>query len=292
MDGGLQPHEVRNTVVAAAVGLVGGLGAGMATMAGPQAFPKAPTWVWESLLWAGIAVFIGAVCYLICEYWIRPRRMGKPKLDQLQVIALVAAIILVCALALQVIRGPLASPAAAPPSAQDTGASVVSADMPVFATIRTSTSVLGSTPLTAELRFNGNYDRIRVVLDFSSSATTVVNPVSWQESRSTSLADFKDVVRGSTKRVTIIHNPSYEQQPGKFDFRWGAAEIALDPPALIWLARNRARLRVIGPDGREQEHRFIIILTQNDMSAVETAGKPTMAVFDEDDVKSALTWEK
>lgn len=43
--------EIRNGLVAGGVGLVGGLGGGITTMAGPQVFPKAPTWIWESLFW-------------------------------------------------------------------------------------------------------------------------------------------------------------------------------------------------------------------------------------------------
>ena len=102
----VEDHYTRNALVAGAIGLVGGLGGGVATMAGPQAYPRADPWIWEMLLWCGIALFVGAAGYLLYEYVVRPRRSGKPKVDPLQTIALVAAIVLAVALFLQWWRGP------------------------------------------------------------------------------------------------------------------------------------------------------------------------------------------
>src|SRR5882672_6476535 len=106
MESMVSNSDVRNGLVAGAIGLVGGLGGGIATMAGPQAFPKAPLWIWEMLFWVGIFLFVGAAAYLLYEYVVRPRRLGKPKVDPLQIIAFTAAVVLAGAILLQIIRGP------------------------------------------------------------------------------------------------------------------------------------------------------------------------------------------
>ncbi len=112
----VQISEERKQIVAGGVGLIGGLGAGIATMAGPQAYPRVAPWIWEGLFWFGIALFVGAIVYLLYEYWVRPRRAGKPKVDPLQIIILVAAVVLLGALILQLIRGPYVTQVSATPA--------------------------------------------------------------------------------------------------------------------------------------------------------------------------------
>lgn len=112
-----EPNNHRDLLIAGAVGLFGGLGAGVATMAGPQAYPMVASWVWALIMWSGIAVFIGAIAYLLYEYWFRPKRVGKPRLDPLVTIAFVAALVLAGALLLLLIRGPDVAQAVGSPAA-------------------------------------------------------------------------------------------------------------------------------------------------------------------------------
>jgi len=71
-------EDRRNVIVAVIVGLVGGAGIALATMAGPQVFPHAPHGVWVLCLLIGAFLIAGTIWFLFYEYVWRPRRPGEP----------------------------------------------------------------------------------------------------------------------------------------------------------------------------------------------------------------------
>ena len=234
--------EIRNGLVAGGIGLVGGLGGGITTMAGPQVFPKAPTWIWESLFWLGIALFVGAATYLLYEYVVRPRRLGKPKVDPLQIIALTAAIVLAGALFLQLIRGPTnggnANRGPLPGNTQP------EKPRPEFVHVN-DFGFDTESPLILSAVVALTTDRIRIYVDVLSPQSFSTQP---GPSR-TYIGEVRDAVKSKSFSMPLVLKGPLNFY--KSEYYWGDPKENNPVTAL-----NRLRLVVIGQSGEEQHYYF------------------------------------
>jgi hypothetical protein len=98
-------------------------------------------------------------------------------------------------------------------------------------------------------------DRLRVFVDFSMH----VPNAGWIGRNRVEIAQFKDYVRGQKFIVPVLSR--YEENGDKNLMRWGANSYeAPDNAHKFGLADTyRARLVLMGPDGREQHHYFVIV---------------------------------
>jgi len=209
------PHEIRNTVVAALVGLLGGLGAGIATMAGPQAFPGAPLWLWQCLFWIGIVTFFGAAAYLFYEYRVRPRRAGKPKLDPLLIFALVATLVLAGSLFMMMLRGAqVQASIGASPQAESKQRPVFLRDLTVYADSAAEHSVWLTGTATATKK------NLQVLVEYS--LTFGNRPQNWEPMQRVHIGSLPDLVKGVSVQFPLAVRSNVD---GQQRFFWGDPKI-------------------------------------------------------------------
>jgi hypothetical protein len=70
---------MRNDAKAAIFGFVFGIGSTVASMALPQAYPTWPPYVWQLLLWGGLATMVISAVVLGYEFFVRPHLPGRGK---------------------------------------------------------------------------------------------------------------------------------------------------------------------------------------------------------------------
>lgn len=104
-----------------------------------------------------------------------------------------------------------------------------------------------------------NCDRLRVFVDYSMLVPPNNIGNGWTSRNRVQIAEFKDYVRGQKLIISVLSG--YEQDGYKNLMRWGAITAALpDGDHIFGLANTyRARLVLMGSDGREQYHYFLIV---------------------------------
>lgn len=245
----MHPEDRRNALVAIGTGLLGGLGIGLATMAGPQKFPSVSPAIWDLAFYGGIGLVLFAIGWTIYEYVLRPRFGGKFKLDPFLVAAITAALVLCLSLVAFAVRTGNASR----DQTSDPIKKVPSATYVVNGEVGSAYNA-NPEPMAA-VAYYGTFastgSRLRVFLDLWEGPSPSKGP----RYQRRELAAFKDYVRGQRIHVAIVTRVG--DSPSTWAFTWGKSNDQIADRFRI--QRYLARITLLDDGGVEQHQYFMMI---------------------------------